>query len=120
MANTIKRTTRYMEVEIQRNVSAFGEGEVLFLWKEDNRWITKDSNGKRYHFTLNFLRNPVWVNILTNYTKADIIYWLQEQNEDYYTVAWDYLSEAIDTTLKESNPSYLGDIYEYISENLIQ
>lgn len=119
MANVIKHNTVFIECMALINTNAFGEGELLGVFRQDGRWITKDSNEKRYQVSTSQLRENVFCNFINQYSMNDIILYLMERNEDYQTVYTGFLIEAIETTFEEAVVCCIEDIYKYISENLV-
>lgn len=120
MANTIKRTTVFIEAMAMTDSSAFGAGEAVGNYKDEfGRWIAKDSNGKKWHNLPSNLRNENFYRFENQYSMSDIIYYLMDKNEDYQTVMWGILVEAVNTAFKEATINCIDDIYRYVSENLI-
>ncbi len=119
MGNAIKRNSIFVVAETLTDSSAFNKGEIIGNYKDDDRWIVKDCNGKKWQNLLTHLRNDKFYKIINQYSMEDIVYYLQSKNEDYYTVMWEMLVDAIKTTFKETRVTCIDDIYNYISENLI-
>ena len=120
MANTIKRNTVFIECMALTNSQAFGAGECVGNYRKDDMWIAKDSNGKKWRNLTANLRNENFYKFINQYSMSDIIYYLMDKNADYQTVMTDMLIEAIETTFEETRVCCIDDIYNYISENLIQ
>lgn len=119
MANTIKRNTVFIECMALTNSNAFGEGELFGNFRQDGKWIAKDSNGKKWHNLTANLRDEKFYKFINQYSMNDIILYLMERNADYQTVYNGLLIEAIETTFEEAVVCCIEDIYKYISENLI-
>lgn len=120
MGNRIRKDSIFIEVETLTDSSAFKVGDTTGNYKDDNnRWITTDSQGKRWQNLINHLRNENLFKIINQYSMSDIIYYLQSKNANYYTVMWEMLVEAVKTTFRETRVTCIDDIYKYVSENLI-
>lgn len=119
MANTIKRNTVFIECMALMNSSAFGAGEVLGNYKQDDMWITKDSNGKKWRNLTSNLRNENYYKFINQYSMMDIVCYLMNRNVNYQTVLTEMLVDAIETTFDETRVCCVEDIYEYISKHLI-
>ena len=120
MANTIKRNTIFIECMALTDSEAFGAGECVGNYRKYDMWIAKDSNGKKWRNLTANLRNENFYKFINQYSMSDIIYYLMDKNADYQTVMTDMLIEAIETTFEETRVCCIDDIYNYISENLIQ
>lgn len=48
MGNRIKKDSIFIIAETLTDSSAFKAGETIGNYKDDNRWITKDSTGKKW------------------------------------------------------------------------
>lgn len=119
MSNTIKRNTIFIECMALTNSSAFGAGEVVGNYKQDNIWMVKDSNGKKWRNLIGNLRNENYYKFINQYSMMDIVYYLMNRNADYQTVATEILIDAIERTFDEAWICCVEDIYKYVSENLI-
>lgn len=120
MANRIKRNTIFIECEALTNSSAFGVGELVGNYKTEHGWIATDSNGKRWLNFAQSIRNENFYKVHNQYSMQDIVWYLRERNEDYYTVVWEMLEDAVTTALEEAKHiCCISDIYEYIAEHLI-
>lgn len=116
---TIKRNSVFLSVEQLVDTNCSGSGEILGYHKDDNRWLTKASDGKIYCAPPSSLRNDNFCRIINQYSMSDIIYYLMDKNPDYQTVPWELLEEAVDTTFRKSRLWTIEDIYNYITEYLI-
>lgn len=120
MGNRIKKDTIFIVAETLTDSSAFKAGETIGNYKEcDNRWIVTDSKGKKWQNLITHLRNENFFKIINQYSMSDIIYYMQSKNENYYTVIWEMLVDAVKTTFRETRITCIDDIYKYVSENLI-
>lgn len=121
MGNVIKRNTVFMECMAMRDITAFAAGEIVSVYRIENKWVTQDSNGKYFRIDSSFLRKDEFFKINKQYSMSDIIYYLMDKNVDYQTVCWELLEEAVLTAFKEMYfyGATLDDIYNYISGNLI-
>ena len=119
MGNRIKKNSIFVVAETLTDSSAFSKGEIIGNYKDDNRWIAKDSNGKKWNNLLCHLRNENYFKIINQYSMSDIVYYLQSRNEDFLTVVWEMLVDAVKTTFKETRVTCIDDIYRYVSANLI-
>lgn len=119
MGNRIKNDSIFIVAETLINSSAFKTGEVVGNYKDDNEWIATDISGKRWQNLISHLRNENYFKIINQYSMSDIIYYMQSKNENYYTVMWEILVDAVKTTFKEARVTCIDDIYNYISANLI-
>ena len=119
MGNTIKKNSIFIVAETLTDSSAFKKGETIGNYKDGDRWIAKDSNGKKWNNLLCHLRNESYFKIINQYSMSDIIYYLQSRNADYFTVIWEMLVDAVKITFEETNVTCIGHIYKYVSTNLI-
>lgn len=120
MKNRIKKDSIFIVAEILTDSITFKKGEIIGNYKDDtNRWIITDTNGKKWQTLISHLRNENYYKIINQYSMSDVIYYLQSKNEDYLTVAWNMLVEAVKTTFKEKRVTCIDDIYKYIVGNLI-
>lgn len=120
MANSIKRTTVFIEVVALTNSTAFKAGEAVGNYKDDlNRWVATDENGKRWQNLAKNLRNENFYKFVNQYSMEDIIYYLMNRNVNYQTVMREMIVEAVETTFKEARVTCIDDICEYIVHHLI-
>lgn len=121
MGNVIKRNTVFMECMTMRDITAFAAGEIVSVYRIENKWVTQDSNGKYFRIDSSFLRKDEFFKINKQYSMSDIIYYLMDRNVNYQTVAWEFLEEAVLTAFKEMRfyGATLNDIYNYILDYLI-
>jgi len=119
MGNIIKKNSIFIIAETLTDSSAFNKGEIIGNYKDDNRWIAKDLNGKKWNILLYNLRNDSFFKIINQYSIEDIVYYLQSKNENYCTVMWEMLVDAIKITFEETRVTCIDDIYRYVSGNLI-
>ena len=119
MGNRIKKDSIFIVAETLTDSMAFKFGEIIGNYKEDNRWIITDIKGKKWQNLISHLRNENYFKIINQYSMADIIYYLQSKNENYLTVMWEMLVDAVKTTFQETRINCIDDIYKYVSENLI-
>lgn len=121
MGNVIKRNTVFMECMAMRDITAFAAGEIVSVYRIENKWVTQDSNGKYFRIDSSFLRKDEFFKINKQYSMSDIIYYLMDKNVDYQTVYREILEEAVFTAFKEMNfyGATLDNVYNYISSNLI-
>ena len=120
MANRIKNDSIFIVARALTDSNAFKVGDVIGNYKDDSeRWIAKDGNGKRWQHLITDLTNRCYFEIIGQYSMNDIIYYLENKNDDYQTVMWEMLVDAVKTTFKESRVTSLDNIYKYIVENLI-
>lgn len=119
MGNRIKRNSVLIIAETLTNNSVFNTGEIIGSYKDSNKWITTDSEGKKWQILINHLRNDNYFKIINQYSMEDIIYYLQSKSENYLTVMWEILVKAVETTFVEIRVTCIDDIYKYISSYLI-
>lgn len=119
MGNRIKKDTVFIVAETLTDTNALKSGEISGNYKDDNRWILTDSQGKRWQNLISNLRNENFYKIINQYSMSDIIYYLQSKNENYLTVMWEALVDAVKTTFRETRVTCIDDIYKYVSEHLI-
>lgn len=119
MGNRIKKDSIFIVADTLTDSSAFKAGETIGNYKDDNDWITTDADEKRWKNPICHLRNENFFKIINQYSMSDIIYYLQSKNENYYTVIWEMLVNAVKTTFQETRITCIDDIYKYVSENLI-
>ena len=120
MKNRIKKDTVFIVAETLTDNSAFKASETIGNYKDDDdRWITIDSQGKRWQNLISNLRNENFYKIINQYSMSGIIYYLQSKNENYLTVMWEALVDAVKTTFMETRVTCIDDIYKYVSEHLI-
>lgn len=121
MGNTIKRNTIFIEAMAMKDNAAFGAGEAVTIFKFEEKWITRDANGKFWRLPISLLRNEHLFTVNKQYSMSDIIYYLMKKNQDYQTVAWEFLEDAVNTTFAEANLYGCGldGICKYVTENLI-
>lgn len=119
MGNRIKKDSIFIVAETLTDSSAFKAGETIGNYKDDNGWITTDTDGKRWKNLICHLRNENFFKIINQYSMSDIIYYLQSKKADYYTVMWEMLVDAVKNTFQETRITCIDDIYKYVSENLI-
>lgn len=120
MANRIKRDSIFIVAKALTDSNAFKAGEVIGNYKDEaGRWIAKDATGKKWQNLAADLRNGSYFEFIDHYDIDDIIYYLFERRQDFQTVLWEMLVDAIKTTFEETTVCSLDDIYEYISHNLI-
>lgn len=119
MGNTIKKETVFIETMVLTNSSAFREGEYVGNYKQDGRWIAKDSNGKKWQNLTSNLRNENFYKFINQYSMPELVQYLRDKVADYYTVAYEFLVTAIETTFEETRMCCIDDIYKYVSKNLI-
>jgi len=121
MGNKIKKDSIFVVAETLTDNSTFKVGMIIGNYKDDvnNRWITTDSNGKKWQNLICHLRNENYFRIINQYSMSDIIYYLQSKNENYLTVMGEMLTDAVKTTFRETRVICVDDIYKYITENLI-
>lgn len=119
MKNTIKRDTIFIEALTLTKSSAFGAGECIGNYKKDGKWITKDSNGKEWQNLARNLRNENFYQFRQQYSMGEIVQYLRNKCEDYYTVAYEFLQEAVETTFEEIQVRCIDDIYQYVTKNLL-
>lgn len=121
MGNTIKRNTIFIEAMTMRDNAAFGAGEAVTVFKFEEKWITRDASGKFWKLPVSLLRNEHLFTVNKQYSMSDICCYLMDKNENYQTVAWCFLEDAVNTTFAEANLYGCGleGIYKYVSEHLI-
>ena len=119
MGNRIKKNSIFIVAETLADSSAFKAGEVIGNYKDDTRWIATDSNGKKWQNLIGNLRNENFFKIINQYSIEDIVYYLQGKNENYLTVMWKMLVDAVKITFAETRVTCIDDIYNYVSENLV-
>lgn len=121
MGNVIKRNSVFVEVEVLLNNSASKAGDSLAIFKFEDKWVTRDTQGKCWRMLISILRNEHFFKVKKQYSMSDIIYYLMNRNPDYQTVLWETLERAVNTTFAELRTYGYGieDIYKYISQNLI-
>lgn len=119
MGNVIKRNSVFIIGECLVDNTAFGEGEVVPFFRSDDRWITIDSNGKRWRSVVSHMRNENCYRFVEQYTISDIVYYMWDRNSDFQTVFTEILVDAIKETLNTVYCTSLEDVYKHISENLI-
>lgn len=119
MGNRIKKDTVFIVAETLTDTNAFKSGEISGNYKDDNGWIVTDSQGKKWQNLISNLRNENFYKIINQYSMPDIIFYLQSKNEDYLTVMWETLVDAVKTAFKETRITFIDDIYKYVSVHLI-
>lgn len=120
MGNKIKKDSIFIVAETLTDSGTFKVGMIIGNYKDDvNRWITTDSNGKKWQNLICHLRNENYFRIINQYSMSDIIYYLQSKNENYLTVMGEMLTDAVKTTFGETRVICVDDIYKYITGNLI-
>lgn len=117
--NRIKRNTIFIEVVAKTNSSAFKAGEKVGNYRDDNMWIAKDRNGKKWRNLTSNLRNSDYYDFVNQYSLEDIVYYLMDRNADYQTVLWESLVSAVKTAFNETIINNIDDLYNYIVSNLI-
>lgn len=118
MGNVIKRNSVFMESEMLVDSSIHKKGERIGLFKMEDGWKSRWQDKRVRHFA-SHLRNKNYHRIEKQYSMEDIVYYLQRRNRDYYTVMWEMLVDAVNTTFQETEVKCIDDIYDYVSENLI-
>lgn len=119
MGNRIKKDSIFIVAETLTDSNAFKAGEIIGNYKDDHRWITKDSTGKKWQNLISNLRNENYFKIIGQYSMSDILYYLQSKNENYYTVMWEDLEDAVKITFDETRVTCIDNIYNYVVANLI-
>ena len=120
MGNRIKKDSIFIVAEALTDNSAHVTGEIVGNYKEcDNRWITTDSNGKKWQIFISHLRNANLFKIINQYSMEDIVWFLRERNENYLTVSYGFLVDAVKTTFQEARVTCIDEVYNYVLENLI-
>ena len=119
MGNRIKKDSIFIIAETLTDSSTFKAGEIIGNYKDDNRWIIKDSTGKKWQNLISHLRNANLFKIINQYSMEDIVWFLRERNENYLTVSYGFLVDAVKTTFQEARVTCIDDVYNYVLENLI-
>lgn len=120
MANKIRKDTIFIEAVALTDNQAYVTGEVLGNYKDQyNRWITINSENKKYRNLVSNLRNDNMYKVVNQYSLYDIVNWLYMRNTDYQTVYVEMLVDAIKETLENVRCTNLEDMYRYIATNLI-
>lgn len=114
MENRIKNNSIFIVAETLVDNSAQKAGEIVGYYKDDNRWITEDTSGKKFQNLISNLRNGNYYKVLKQYSVADIVEYLRSRNENYYTVCYEFIVNAIHTAFKETRISSIDDIYGYV------
>lgn len=74
MGNRIRKDSIFIVAETLTDSSAFKAGKVIGTYKDDNRWVTTDTQGKRWQNLIGHLRNENFFKIINQYSMSDIIY----------------------------------------------
>lgn len=118
MGNVIKRDTVFIEAVALTESSAFNVDDEVTFFKRDNNWLTR-KDGKYYQTFISHVRNEHFYYVVNQYSIKDIVLMIQNRDESYCSVFWDFFVEAIETTFKETEIKCVDDICDYIMENLI-
>lgn len=119
MGNKIKKDTVFIEAVALTNSSAFNAGECVGHYLSDGKWIAKDSTGKKWQSLVGNSRNENYYRFINQYSMGDIVQYLLDKVENYSTVAYGFLVEAVETALKETKVCCIDDICKYVTEKLI-
>lgn len=119
MGNVIKRNTVFIEATAVTNSCAYEKGTRIGLFKRDSDWLSKRDDGKYWKTFISHIRNEHYYSVNKQYSIEDIVDYLRRRNRDYYTVMWEMIVDAINTTFDETEVKCIDDIYEYVNANLL-
>lgn len=122
--SVIKQNSKYVEAMALTDSAAFVAGELVVVWKDEHgRWITKDSNGKKWHLLTNHLRNDCFYKIIRQSKGIEVrpaAYDLMYMDENFQTVFWDFIIDAIENSLKDCGQFFsVRELHDHIVKNYI-